>query len=159
VYLENKTSDYISLLHMILWSWSRTYSDTELQYKYIKTRFFIEELINDKQLGVTNKAHVYMIRCIYGKPVSVGIVVDSKNYVYDPEWKPIVDLDPSLEKPEELSKMLEIAQILSKPFEFVRIDLYLAKDGIYFSEFTFTPSGGGRVFPMSVEMEMGKTWI
>jgi len=38
--------------------------------------------------------------------------------------------------------MLEIAQILSKPFPFVRVDLYEVDGKIYFSEMTFSPNMG-----------------
>jgi len=42
----------------------------------------------------------------------------------------------------ELTKMLEIARHLSAEFPLVRIDLYNVKGQIYFSEFTFIPTGG-----------------
>lgn len=42
--------------------------------------------------------------------------------------------------------MVDIATLLSKQFEFVRIDLYSGNDSlVYFSEFTFTPNGGTKI--------------
>ena len=38
--------------------------------------------------------------------------------------------------------MLNIAARLSEPFPFVRIDLFVVENKIYFSEFTFVPTGG-----------------
>lgn len=47
------------------------------------------------------------------------------------------------EKPKSLNKMLEIAQKLSSPFSYVRVDLYELNDGtVLFGEMTFTPAGG-----------------
>lgn len=48
--------------------------------------------------------------------------------------------EPLPEKPPHWEKMLEIASAMSKPFDFVRVDLYDLPDGVYFSEFTFTPN-------------------
>jgi len=44
------------------------------------------------------------------------------------------------EKPAHWEEMLAIASDLSRPFDFVRVDLYDLPDGVYFSEFTFTPN-------------------
>lgn len=51
--------------------------------------------------------------------------------------------------PENLSEMLEIAENLSKDFIFVRVDLMLVKNRLYFSELTFTPSAG--IMPLEPE--------
>ena len=54
--------------------------------------------------------------------------------------------------------IINISTKLSKPFEFVRIDLYIGIDGIYFSEFTFTPRNGKQEFTDEKEIEFGKYW-
>jgi len=57
---------------------------------------------------------------------------------------PIADLfpspDPLPEKPAHWDEMLRRSSDLSKPFDFVRVDLYDLPEGVYFSEFTFTPN-------------------
>lgn len=55
--------------------------------------------------------------------------------------------DPLPEKSPHWDQMLEIASELSKPFDFVRVDLYDIPDGVYFSEFTLTPNAS--VLPFS----------
>ena len=45
-------------------------------------------------------------------------------------------------KPENFGEMAALAEKLSAPFPFVRIDLYDVDGEIYFSEFTFVPTGG-----------------
>lgn len=44
--------------------------------------------------------------------------------------------------PKNLDKMLKIAEILSKDFKFVRVDLHNIDGKIYFGEMTFTPASG-----------------
>lgn len=154
--LQGKTIHDVISIRKKLKLWNQTYSYTEKQYIHISPRFFIETKIYDKYHPIAN---VYMIRCIYGKPVSIGIVVNSQNYLYDTNWGKLDSFEGTLPKPDELNQLLEISAKLSKPFEFVRIDLYIAKDGIYFSEFTFTPASGNRVFSMPLEMEMGASWF
>ena len=47
-----------------------------------------------------------------------------------------------LPRPEGLERMRECAEILSKGFPQVRVDLYCVGSKIYFGEMTFTSSGG-----------------
>ena len=52
-----------------------------------------------------------------------------------------------------------MAEILSKPFPFVRVDLYNIKGKIYFSEMTFTPAKGTLILDDDkCDYEMGK-WL
>ena len=44
--------------------------------------------------------------------------------------------------PSNFSEMVSIAEKLSKPFKFVRVDLYNIDGQIYFGEMTFTPGNG-----------------
>jgi hypothetical protein len=48
--------------------------------------------------------------------------------------------------PNDFRGMLSIAAELSRPFDFVRVDLYATADGVFFGEFTFTPDGGVMAF-------------
>lgn len=53
--------------------------------------------------------------------------------------------------------MIEIAKKLSKPFEFVRVDLYNVKGRIIFGELTWIPQGwAGRILPETFDYEMGE---
>ena len=69
-----------------------------------------------------------------------------------------IDIDISFSK-DKIIKMLALAEKLSAPFEFVRIDFYLSKSGdIYFSEYTFTPAGGAILYSDEIENELGALW-
>lgn len=133
----------------------------ELQYSFLEPRFYIEELIEDKYKGKDGKAIVYMIRCIYGQPITVSYKYGNKQNTYNTSWKLL--MEPELEEypePKNLKLMLETARILSDPFEFVRIDFHIdVNDDIYFSEFTFTPNAGGQVFTDELEYSLGSSWI
>lgn len=48
----------------------------------------------------------------------------------------------TMPKPEGMDDLFHYAEILSKPFPFVRADFYLEKGKAYFGELTFTPGGG-----------------
>jgi len=143
-------------------NWNKIYSlEKEKQYSYLKPRFFIEEVIDDKYLGKNGNAYVYMIRCIYGKPLCVNIKLNDKQNYYTINWEPFYENELGyFDKPKNLSLMLEIASILSRPFEFVRLDFHIDKnDDIYFSEYTFTPNAGNQVFSKELEYSLGKDWI
>lgn len=47
-----------------------------------------------------------------------------------------------LNKPLMLDEGISIAEKLSMPFPFVRVDLYLSDNEVYFGELTFTPAAG-----------------
>ncbi|GHU68155.1 hypothetical protein FACS189413_04390 [Bacteroidia bacterium] len=52
--------------------------------------------------------------------------------------------------------MIDYARILSKGFDFVRVDLYDTGDKVYFGEMTFTPHGGLlRYYTLRALEEMG----
>lgn len=48
----------------------------------------------------------------------------------------------TMPKPEGMDDLFHYAEILSKPFPFVRADFYLENGKAYFGELTFTPGGG-----------------
>lgn len=82
---------------------------------------------------------------------------------YDCNWNmlPIKrkghDLAQYVECPTNFEEMISIVEKLSEPFPFVRVDLIVADSRIYFSEFTFVPTGGLMQFEDDVtDFELGK---
>ncbi|WP_127844473.1 ATP-grasp fold amidoligase family protein [Psychroflexus aestuariivivens] len=125
------------------------YSNMEWEYKNIKPRILIEPLMSD---GTGNSLlNDYKIHCFHGVPQFIQMISDraegAKETWYNTEWK-FLDMwyfaseHKIVERPKKLNEMLEIAQKLSKPFPYVRIDLYDTPDGILFGEYTFRPWGG-----------------
>ena len=143
--------------------WNRIYSATEKQYSFLKPTFFIEESIDDKYYGKNGNAVVYMVRCIHGKVVSISPFLKHTDKIcnYDINWNIFYKNEiPHITKPVHLDNMIKYAEILSAPFEFVRIDFYVDKnDDIYFSEFTFTPRAGIKCYSEEIEKKMGDLWV
>lgn len=70
------------------------------------------------------------------------------------EYKPI---ESDLDKPKNLDKMIEIAEILSKDFPHVRVDLYNIEGQIIFGELTFFTASGYTMFnPDEFDFILGK---
>jgi hypothetical protein len=163
IVISNETKANVPLIHNTLKDWNKVYSFKEKQYAFIKPRFFIEDVIDDKYYGKNGNAIVYMIRCIYGKPITVSPFLKNTHQIsnYDINWNLIYKNElPHIEKPVHFDKMLKYAELLSSPFEFVRIDFHVDKnDDIYFSEFTFTPRAGMAVFSHEIEKKLGILWI
>ena len=158
------TSKSASEIVPVLHSWNKPYlyCRREYQYQFIRPRFFIEEKIVDKHQGITANPTMYMVRCIYGKPHTISVVdrVNRMNILYDTAWNKLNATKQTTEKPINLDKMLELSERLSGLFEFVRIDFNIGSgDDLYFNGFSFTPSGGNRVFSESLEMRLGEPWV
>jgi len=61
-----------------------------------------------------------------------------------------------VEKPEDLEKAIEVAEVLASDLNFVRVDLYLLEDHIYFGELTNYPGNGFIPFePEAMEYKIG----
>jgi hypothetical protein len=153
-------NEILKLIKNKLKTWN-TYYETpnEKHYKYLTPRFFIEEKVIEKDGSITGNADNYMIRCIHGVPYTIGYKRGNKQNYYDINWIPMMKGQlPDLPKPSNLDEIIDLAKDLSKPFEFVRIDVYDCLDGIYLSEFTFTPSGGNKVFTTEIEKYYGQFW-
>ena len=123
-------------------------------YLRIEPAIIVEELLPiENGQSLTD----YKIWCFNGKPEFIltcskrfkgGVYLGS----YDKDWnyrqndmvfsKEHPEEKEPLAKPENLDKMLEIAENLAKPFPCVRVDLYNINSKIYFGEMTFTSLGG-----------------
>ncbi len=122
----------------------------ELHYAKIKPQIIIEKYIGDENsLPVEYKIHVFngVAKYLY---VVTGRGVDIRYNNYYIDWTPFdgaqfngwKKTNYELEKPANYDKMIEIAELLAKPFPFVRVDLYNINGVIYFGEMTFTPAKG-----------------
>ncbi len=59
-------------------------------------------------------------------------------------------------RPQNLEKAVQVAEVLSSDFNFIRVDLYLPDEKIYFGELTNYPGNGFAQFsPLSFEYKMG----
>jgi hypothetical protein len=93
----------------------------------------------------------YKIHCFHGEPLFIQMINDRTEGVketwYDTDWNYLniwyfSSKNKVLQRPNSLDEMLLFAKKLSKPFPYVRIDLYDTPNGILFGEYTFRPYGG-----------------
>lgn len=138
------------------------YRGREPQYKNIKPYIIVEELLQDN--GKVPKD--YKIHCFNGKvqftQVDSDRFVDHYRNLYDTDWNLMecqwmYKKGPVDKKPFLYDNMIEIAEIFANDFDYVRVDLYLLENKIYFGELTFHPGSGWEPFiPKSYDLEFGK---
>jgi hypothetical protein len=123
----------------------------EWQYKHVKPKIICEKLLGDGNVPPAD----YKFMCFNGKPDNVMVCYGRetgtpKYYFFDMNWNlkryngwgKKAPQGFTLPKPENFDKMVRIAEILSKPYYFARIDLYNVDGKIYFGEITLTPNSG-----------------
>ena len=132
------------LTHDIEWN------GREWHYAQMKPRIVCEKYLEDESGSLMD----YKFYCFDGEPrflqvnVGRGTAHSTQNY-YDLEWNllPFGKSQPHnpglhVEKPAHFEEMIRLAHELTKPFPYVRFDLYEAQGRIYFGEFTFFPCSG-----------------
>ena len=127
----------------------------EWPYKNVKPRIIAEKYMTDSP--ESNEFTDYKFYCFNGYVDSVMVcydrsIGDPKFYFFDKNWELRRYNKRGLEapegftmpKPENMDKMFEIAEELSKDVgaPFLRVDLYNSNKQIYFGELTFFPSSG-----------------
>lgn len=150
----------------ILNSWLKKnifYENREWEYKKILPKVVVEELLaDDVNNGVLND---YKIHCFNGQPKFIQTIFDRNKKVkenwFDLNWNSI-DLHyfskfkKQIEKPSNLQELLRVARILSKDFNYVRVDLYSIKGKVLFGELTFHPYSGLMKFkPSEWDVKLG----
>ncbi len=121
----------------------------EWPYSGIKGRIFAETYMQDE----SGELRDYKFYCFNGE-VKVLLVASNRfsdhnfNY-YDRNFNPMPivsncgkQLMGTLQKPEKLDQMIEVAEKLSNGLPHIRIDLYYVNGKIYFGEFTFFDASG-----------------
>lgn len=133
-----------------LQEWRTAYYDMLAKgYEGLKPRVIIEEYMPIRE----GKALEYKFFCFHGEVKFCLIECDyfgnspkraycSKDFEEMPFSIGKLPKTTLPEKPANYDKMVELADKLSKPFPFVRVDFYDLDDKIYIGEFTFTSGGG-----------------
>ena len=139
----------------------------EWAYTLIKqSRYIVEEYLENEvnpEAGISD----YKFFCFNGKPHCIAYDIDRyighKRNFYDIEWNNLhvsTDCDTFddnlVPRPDGLEDMCKVAEILSKDFPFVRVDLYYIKGKVYFGELTFYPwSGYVKFSPQEFDYKLG----
>lgn len=159
-FVKDKSSENIINLKNIAIKWMRTKKinyGREWCYYDIKPRIIIEELIKRDE---NNDIPDYKFFCFNGKVKYLYTMVDyvdnHKNgrcSFFTPDFKKLpykrseyMEIDREIPKPDKFEEMVQIAEVLSKDFPHVRVDLYNIKGKIIFGEMTFYNASGYTIF-------------
>ncbi len=176
LYRKNMTDEkWLKKLFHLYQQYSYYAVKREWSYKNIIPRIVVEKKLSNK----TGEPLLdYRLFCFHGilklVMVNKGTATSEGEHAsgvqrsfYTPDFQQIPEItilgdNPSslaLNKPNGWSKMVDIAQILSKPFAFCRVDLYNIDGKVYLSEMTFFPNSGVNQFqPEEWALRLGD-WI
>ena len=139
-------------------------SSREQNYRGLRPKIIVEEFFSEDGRTIPDD---YKIFCFQGVPRLIQ--VDSSRFsghtrsLYDTDWHrlPMTLQYPGTpfthSKPAKLEKMLDLAARLSKPFSFIRVDMYVAGDRVKVGELTNCPeSAVGKIQPASGEITLGR---
>ena len=139
----------------------------EWPYKNVKPRIIVEDFIGE---NLTD----YRIYCFNGKAKYVYMYINNSETtnekpepencnIYDIEWnlqdfhQKSLPTKENYKKPEQLERMKEISEKLSKDTKFLRVDFYLIDGKILFSEMTFFPGAGfSQFYPEEADYKLGR---
>lgn len=140
------------------------YAGMEIHYLDIDRKIMCEQLLDMDGPSVAD----YKFHCFNSKPILIEYISDRQcgshfETWFDINWDKvnIVRNDnisfnhkniPS--PPENLDKMIQLAEILSKDFIYVRVDFYQIEGKIYFGELTFTPANGNHLWKGKSSQEL-----
>ena len=144
------------------------YRGREWPYKNVRRRIIAEEYIESPD---GKELTDYKFMCFNGRVKLIFTCTDRysesglKVTFFDRDWNkmPFERHYPSsqisIEKPQNLVKMIDLAERLSEGIPTVRIDFYEVHNKIYFGEVTFFPGGGFEEFtPHEWDVRIGG-WV
>ena len=128
----------------------------------IKPQIIVQELIHENPIDF--KFQMIHGRCAFITVYSADRIGGHprRQVSYDLEWnrlpfKLLYEFMGEVERPEKLDDMIKISEKLSKPFNYVRVDLYNVHGKIYFGELTHFPySGYGGFDPVEWDYKYGE---
>jgi len=165
--VRDKSKSNYSLIEKICKIWLSMdyyYLGREYAYKNIPPKLYVEELLlNDKYKLPTD----IKLFCFQGKVKLIQLDIDREynhsRIMLDGNWNTIpVEYNYSsygnhFSELMNRDMVIQIAENLSSQFDFVRIDLYIFENKLYFGEFTFYPECGlGKIKPLKFDLEWGK---
>lgn len=139
----------------------------EFFYNKIKPGIVAEELLLDEDGNIPDDLKCFCFKDEKGirrKILYIERVIGDERarVMFNDKWE-VIDygcnfekLNISLKRPQNYKKILSIIDTLSQDFNFVRVDLFLVKNKIYFGELTFIPTAGYLKFDRDdVDLEWG----
>ena len=170
--VRDKTSKNESELKNTIRSWlmyNHSEPFCEMQYRYIPPRVIARELVDIRE------DIEYKLFCFGGRVEFIKLISYKYGHSkigschFDRDWNRLpfyssggdrYCLTEPFDKPAFFDELIEIAEKLAKPFDFVRVDFYETKDGkLVFGELTFSPTAGYLSFAPdndTIQKQLGK---
>ncbi len=135
-------------------------------YKDIEPLIVCEEYLD----YCKNDLNDYKFLCFSGNAENLFVCserqTDLKVDFFDLNWNKLPftrhyqNSKHNIDKPKNFQLMIDLANKLSKPFPFVRVDFYEVGDFVFFGELTFYPGNGMEPFnPIEWDYKMGDLLI
>jgi len=137
----------------------------EWAYQEIDRKIIVEKLIKNEEGKIPKdyKFYIFHRECELIH-IDFGRYKNHKRTFFDANWNylPIslgYPKESKVNEPENLEKIINIAEELGQKFDFVRVDLYSVDEKIYFGELTHYPGSGMKKFkPKSFDFKLGENW-
>ena len=165
--VENKATCCIDYLKAQMSTWLYPWASYYYQNMCITDEKVVPKIIIEPLLEAEEGISDYKFYCCNGKAKFALIVSDRNSKVQtrtfvDMNWEPIpvfrkgkkTASDPK--KPENLDKMIELCEILSKDFPLVRIDFYEVDGKVLVGEMTFCPGMFLGLRPIEMDFKLGE---
>ena len=148
----------------------------KVKYGYLWGEFFYDRINNHiiaEKLLTKDEVYDYKIHCFRDDKNNLRQIIEvlwgpksnRQKSMYDANWKPLnyyFSISPdgqTFKKPKQLADLLKLSDMLSKDFNYVRVDFYIINERIFFGELTFTPAAGfGKFNPEKYDQVWGN-WI
>lgn len=168
--VRNKSEESFSTVAAEADSWLKQnfyYVRRERQYRNIEPRLIFEQLLTANHASFLE---TYRIFCFHGKARMVHVSLENERHVtesrllYDLDWNKLrvrytMTNCGRMPRPAALEEMQSITERLAEGFEFVRVDLYSAKEGVFFGELTLVPMAASQGFdPPEFDDFLGELW-
>jgi hypothetical protein len=167
--IYDKEEEHFKTIHQKTEKWKQTNYyrfGREWAYKGLPRKILAEKLLLTQNGSIPKD---YKFFCFHGKVKLIQVDYDrfgdQKRNLFNPNFELIEGklLYPPygqpVQRPQNLDEAITIAEALATDFSFIRVDLYLMKDHIYFGELTNYPGNGFVPFqPEKLEYKVG-TWL
>jgi hypothetical protein len=149
----------------------------EWVYSLIPPKIIVERMLLDPNGGVPAD---YKLHCFGGRAeyieVHTGRFTRHARSIFDRQWQRlnVTRIDhpnaPSgmprsyaptadVPRPKQFEEMIQVAEALAEELDYVRVDLYVVGDRIYFGELTLCPASGFKAFdPAESDRQWGDLW-
>ncbi len=136
----------------------------ERQYRNIKPCLLFEKILTGDGGEIPED---YKFFCFHGKVRFVQVTLRKsfkRRLFYNLDWTKLrirhqVPNFGKIARPAALEEMRSIAEALAEGFDFVRVDLYSVREGVFFGELTLTPTAGADCFdPPDFDEYLGGLW-